>query len=218
MMSSELLLSARGIGLKYTAKTKLFKKAEDFWPFRGLDFDLFRGETLGVWGRNGAGKSTLMRIIAGIMEPDEGTLEISPTCRSIQLLTTKLGFERILTGRENAIMSGLLLGKSKAYMTSKVHQVQEFSELGDFFDRPVYSYSSGMVARLAFSIALQTDPDVLLIDETLGVGDRAFREKSSEAIKEMVKSDTTVVLVSHNKDAMDSLCDRIVYMDKQNKE
>jgi len=184
------------------------------WALRGLNLQIQRGEKLGIVGRNGCGKSTLLRLLAGIISPDEGTITFSRPGLHVQLLALGVGFEGNLSGAENAILSGLFMGKTRSHMESRLRDVQEFSELGDAFHRPVNTYSSGMNARLGFSIALQTDPDVFLIDEILGVGDHAFLLKSQAAIREKFKSDTTVVLISHDAQVIGDICTRAVWMNR----
>lgn len=211
-LEAGVVLKCSNVGICYRKPAKLgfglIKKEREYWPFRNLDFDLKEGETLGVFGRNGVGKSTLLRLLAGVVLPDEGEIVVKPN-QNVQLLSVNLGFERILSGRENSLMAGMLLGKSRADMMSKLDRIKEFSELGEFFEKPVYSYSSGMVARLGFSIALEADPDILLLDEVLAVGDQAFRDKSREEMKRLIKSGKSVVLVMHNRKQLESMSDRI---------
>ena len=160
-----------------------------------ISLDLYQGETLGIIGRNAAGKSTLLRLIAGIIRQDRGLFV--HRAQSTALLSLQAGFVPYLSGRENAIVSGLLLGLRRAEVEDKMQDIIDFSELGDFIDLPLSSYSSGMRARMGFAVAYQVDPDILLIDETLGDGDEAFQAKSSRAMHERIRSDRTIVLVSH---------------------
>jgi lipopolysaccharide transport system ATP-binding protein len=146
-------------------------------------------------------------MLAGVTDPDAGVLVKRPKLNT-QLLSVNLGFERILSGRENAVMAGMLLGKSRSEMTRLLETIKEFSELGDFFEEPVYSYSSGMVARLGFSVAIEAGPDVLLMDELLSVGDAHFREKSGRWIREARDRGICIVLVNHNQAMIDKFCDR----------
>jgi lipopolysaccharide transport system ATP-binding protein len=191
---------------KFSSKDK-----REFWPFKDFSLELKKGEVLGILGKNGAGKSTLLRLLAGVILPDAGVV-IRRDNSSVQLLTVNLGFERILTGRENAIMAGMLLGKSRAEVLARLDKVKEFSGLGNFFDEPVYAYSSGMVARLGFSVAVEADPDVLLLDEILSVGDAEFKEKSRAKTRELIRSGKSVVIVSHDSKTHDEFSDRIVQM------
>jgi len=177
-----------------------------------VSLSLERGKTLGIIGRNGAGKSTLLRVIAGIVKPDKGTV----SCFGLRasLLALNAGVLQHLSGRDNAIMSGMLLGLSRRSIEGRLEQIKEFSELGEYFDQPVSTYSTGMSARLGFSTALQADPDIILIDETLGVGDAEFRLKSRQALREKILSDKTIVLVSHEQAAIRGLCDRVLWVDQ----
>lgn len=184
------------------------------WALRGLRLDIRRGEKLGIVGRNGCGKSTLLRLLAGIISPDEGAITRARADLHVQLLALGVGFEGHLSGAENAVLSGLFMGKSRRHMLERLDEIQAFSELGDAFHRPVNTYSSGMNARLGFSIALQTDPDVFLIDEVLGVGDHAFLLKSQAAIREKFRDDTTVILISHDARVICDVCSRAVWMNR----
>ena len=188
-----------------------FFRQEKFWAINDVSFNVYHGETLGVIGRNGAGKSSLLRVLAGIVNPDIGKVVNHGVTAS--LLSLQVGFVNHLTGRENAILSGMMLGLSKGEVIKRMDDIREYSDIGDFFDQPVNNYSSGMRARLGFSIAIYVNPDVILLDEVLGVGDIEFREKSTATIKGIMKSDKTVVLVSHNGSVIKQLCDRVVWID-----
>ena len=205
------LLSLDKIAVSYRRK-RGFLKAGAYWALKDISFDLFPGETLGIVGRNGAGKSTLLLLLANIIQPDRG--DIVSTGAKASLLSLNAGLIPHLTGRSNAIMSGMLLGMRRKEIESIMDEVIEFSELEEFIDDPVKSYSSGMRARLGFSVAYQADPDILLIDETLGVGDARFAKKSSRALRKRIRSNKTVVLVSHNAKLVRRLCDRVVWIDK----
>ena len=204
------ILSLRNIGMSYTQKTGFLQK-NLYWALKDVSFDLYQGETLGVIGRNGAGKSTLLRLIAGIIAPDRG--DIIRTHARASLLSLAVGFSPHLTGRQNAILSGLLLGMRRQQVELKMDKIQEFAELGDFFDQPVRTYSTGMRARLGFSVAIQADQDIMLVDEVLGVGDEEFKIKSSSALKEKISSDKSVIIVSHIVPTLKELCDRIVWIE-----
>ena len=196
-------------GVAFRAQRRL--GGQRYWALEDVSLRLERGQRLGVIGRNGAGKSTLLRLIAGILEPDRGTVRREPvTC---QLLALALGFVGHLSGRDNAILSGLLLGLSRRHIEARIDAIREFSELGDFFEQPIASYSSGMVMRLGFSVAIQVEPDVLLIDEVLAVGDAHFQEKSSRALHERMREGSTVVLVSHEESRLADFCDRLVWIE-----
>jgi len=185
-------------------------KKPDFWALKGLDFDVKKGEVLGVIGRNGSGKSTLLKILSGLIIPDKGEF-VQHGKRPI-LLSLGAGFEQDLTGIENIYLNGLLLGQTKEQIDQKMDEIIEFSELGDFVHEPVRTYSSGMRSRLAFAIAITIDPEILLIDEVLGVGDQAFREKSKTAILEKIKQNRTVIIVTHSPSLVRELCDRCVWI------
>jgi len=205
------LLSLNHVGVAYRRRVGLFKR-EPFWALRDVNFDLFNGETLGIIGRNGVGKSTVLQIIAGMIEPDVGVIKrFQPAIAS--LLTLQVGFINHLSGRDNAILSGLMMGLSKQRIVECIDNIIDFSELGNAIDQPVYTYSSGMRARLGFSVAILAEPDILLIDETLGVGDIRFKEKSTAAIKQRIQSDQTVVLVSHNGGLIRELCNRVAWIE-----
>lgn len=210
MPEHEVLVSLQNVSMSYTVRAGMFKWSK-YTPLYDISFDLRRGETVGIVGRNGVGKSTLLRLIAGILEPDGGRI-VNHGAR-VSLLSLGVGFVPHLSGRENAMLSGMLLGLRRSEITRKMDAIREFSGLGDFFDQPLHTYSSGMRARLGFSVAIQVDPDVLLIDEILGVGDEEFRTKSTAEMKRMIKSDKTVVLVSHNLATLSELCDRLAWIE-----
>lgn len=212
-LGDDILLRCEEVGICYLKPYKLGQSHDredrEFWPFKDINLELKRGETLGVVGRNGAGKSTLLRLLAGIIKPDTGRLIKRPKL-NIQLLSVNLGFERILSGRENAVMAGMLLGKSRKDIESRLDAIKDFSELADFFEQPVYTYSSGMLARLGFSIAIEADPDILLLDEVLNVGDRPFRIKSRAKAVELIESGRSVILVSHDPKTLKDFTDRSI--------
>jgi len=204
------VISLQHVGVSYWRRRGPFRRSR-FWALRDVTFDLLYGETLGIIGRNGAGKSTLLRILARIIEPDRGTCEALDVHAA--LLSLKLGFVPHLSGRENALLSGMLQGMRRAEITSRLEAIVEFADLHDFIDQPIATYSSGMLARLAFAVAFQVQPEVLLIDEVWGVGDADFRQKSRRVMREMVSSRRTVVLVTHNLDLVRRFCDRAVWID-----
>lgn len=213
--SHQKVLSLSHVGVRYGRRSRPFSFSEGtqgFWALRDVTLDLFRGETLGVVGRNGAGKTTLLKILAGILKPDVGSYVNNGYQAS--LLSLQVGFVGYLSGRENAILSGLLLGMDRREIEHKMEAIVSFAELHDFIDEPIQTYSSGMRARLGFSTAFQVDPDVLLIDEVLGVGDAEFTEKSKAVMREKIQSDKTVVLVSHNAPMVRSLADRVVWIER----
>lgn len=211
-MAGNLILEVQNVGVSYRQRTGLLRY-DRFWGLEDVSFDLHAGETLGVIGANGAGKSTLLRLIARVTEPDRGRI-VRHQPMSSSLLALNVGFKPELSGRENAIISGLLLGLKMKEITRLLGRIREFSELGAFFDRPAGTYSTGMRARLGFAVAIHADRDILLIDEVLGVGDESFRLKSQHAMREKIRSNKTVVLVSHSMEAIRDLCDRVVWIDK----
>lgn len=211
-MTEKVILEARNVGLSYRQRTGVLR-FEHFWALDDVSFTLNAGETLGVIGGNGAGKSTLLRLIAGIVEPDRGHLWRQPGMTA-SLLALNLGFKPELSGRENVVISGLLLGLSLKKISALMDEIHDFSELGKFFERPVGTYSTGMRARLGFAVAIHADPDIMLIDEVLGVGDESFKLKSHHAMREKIRAKKTVVLVSHSMEAIQSLCDRVVWMNE----
>lgn len=204
------LISLSDVGLRYR-KRKSFFRHDYYEALTGVSFDVFPEETLGVIGRNGCGKSTLLKILAGIFLPDTGCVETNNT--KVSLLTLSVGFDPELSGRDNIIISALLLGAEKAEAYENIDKVIDFSELGSFIDEPVKTYSSGMKMRLGFSIAICIQPDVLLIDEVLGVGDLHFKKKAEAAIVEKITSRQTVVLVSHAGEQIKRLCDRAIWLE-----
>ncbi|HEY3858700.1 MAG TPA: ABC transporter ATP-binding protein [Gammaproteobacteria bacterium] len=210
-MSGETIIELKNVGVRYRRKAG-FMRSNAFWALHDVSFDLRHGETLGVIGRNGAGKSTLLRLLAGILAPDNGSI-MSKTDR-VSLLALQAGFIPALTGRENAVLSGILLGMQRAEVEARMDEMVRFAELEQFIDEPVRTYSSGMRARLGFTVAFQADPDVLLIDEVLGIGDASFKEKSSAAMREKIASDKTVVIVTHHPETILDLCDRVVWVEK----
>lgn len=191
-------------------------RREDDKIFRALEsvtLSFEKGKVYCVIGNNGAGKSTLLKVLAGIISPSSGILV--NRAKSIGLLSLGASFSRELTGKENIFLNGLLLGISKKYIEENIQKIIDFSEINDFIDRPVRTYSSGMVARLGFSIAINLKPQVLLIDEVLSVGDIHFKEKSSKALVELIKSkNKTVVIVSHDMSTVVNLCDEAIWLEK----
>jgi len=199
------------VGFTYRTLSGAFS-IERFQALKSVNLDIIPGETLGVIGSNGSGKSTLLKILARIYIPDEG--EILYNANKISLLSLALGFDPRLSGYDNAILSSMLLGATLREAKQKVAGIIDFSELGDFASHQVRTYSSGMRARLGFSVALNMKTDVLLIDEALAVGDAKFKAKSEKAITEKLSSSQTVVLVSHSAPQINRLCDRAVWIEK----
>jgi len=206
---SDVLVELQHVGVAFNARRRVNESR--FWALEDVSLTLRRGERLGVIGRNGAGKSTLLRVIAGILAPDRGRVQRGPV--SCQLLSLALGFVPHLSGRDNAVLSGLMLGLRRRDIVARLDAIREFSELGDFFGQPIAAYSAGMTMRLAFSVALQVEPDVLLIDEVLAVGDTEFQRKSGAALRARMREGHTVVLVSHNEPQIAALCDRVLWIE-----
>ncbi len=183
----------------------------EFWADRGITFALDKGDMLGIIGTNGAGKSTLLKAVSGIMVPTEGEIHVNGTIAA--LLELSSGFDKELTVQENAYLRGALLGYTRQFMDSKYNEIIEFAELQDFQDRPFKQLSSGMKSRLAFSIACLVEPDILILDEVLSVGDGAFRTKSEEKMKEILASGVTGLLVSHSILQVRAMCNKILWID-----
>lgn len=184
--------------------------AQKFWPLRDVSFEVAPGETLGLIGPNGAGKSTVLKIIARIIEPTSGRVKVNGRVNA--LLELGAGFHPELTGRENIYLNGSILGLSRATIRQKLDKIVAFSELERFIDVPVKHYSSGMYVRLGFSVAVHTDPDILLVDEVLAVGDQMFQQKCLDRINEIKQEGVTIVLVSHALDSVRSLCERAIWL------
>lgn len=186
-------------------------KPREFWALHHLNLEALPGEVLGVIGHNGAGKSTLLKLIARVLRPSYGRVivrgQVAP------LLEFGAGFHPELTGRENVFLNGALLGFTRQEMEEKFDRIVDFAELWDFIDMPMRTYSSGMYARLGFAVATDVEPDILLIDEVLAVGDEAFQRKSSERIKTFQNQGATIILVSHNMVSVQAMCHRVAWLD-----
>lgn len=186
------------------------KKERKFTALHEVDLEIKQGEVIGIIGRNGSGKSTLLRVISGIYPPDQGEVHAAGDISLLAGLGT--GFSAHQTGRENALLYGSILGHGEMEMRSKLEEIIDFSELGSFIDEPLRTYSAGMKARLGLAVASAINPNILLIDEVLGVGDPNFREKSKKKILSMVKGASTVVIVSHSFGLMSDICDRVILL------
>jgi len=186
-------------------------KYEEFWALKNVSFEVERGEVVGIIGHNGAGKSTLLKVISGILKPTGGSLEVHGNV--VPMLELGSGFDHDLTGRENIFLNGSILGYSEKYLKEKYEQIVEFSELGKFIDVPIRNYSSGMLMRLAFSIATVVQPEILIVDEILAVGDAAFQEKSKTRMLELMSGGTTVLFVSHSLEQIREMCDRVIWLE-----
>ena len=193
---------------------RLLKKQlryREFWALRDVTFHVRKGERVGILGLNGAGKSTLLKCIAGVLKPNEGTVTVNGSI--VPLLELGAGFDKDYTGAENIYLYGSMLGYSRAFIREKFDDIVKFSELGDFINVPVKNYSSGMKARLGFSIATIVEPDILILDEVLSVGDAKFKKKSAKKLNSMMKKGVTVLLVSHSSDQVLQICNRAIILD-----
>ena len=203
----------RIVSLKEFVITSLRKgiQRQEFTALQHVSFSVGRGETLGVIGNNGAGKSTLLKVISGILKPTEGNVKCYGNV--VPMLELGSGFDFDLTGRENIFLNGAILGYSKKYLTEKYDEIVDFSELGQFLETPIRNYSSGMLARLAFSIASVVVPEILIVDEILSVGDASFREKSYHRMMELMSGGTTVLFVSHDIGQIRNMCKNCVWLE-----
>lgn len=206
---SRVVLSLRNVGVRFKLSAKN-AQARYKEPLKGISLDINAGETLGVLGANGAGKSTLLKIMSGALQPDYG--DVTNHGVSIALLALQAGFDSNLTGRDNALFGGMLLGYSRREVAQRLEDIKAYAELGDYFDEPVRNYSSGMASRLGFAISTIISPDVLLVDEVLSVGDAHFRQKAERTMMRKIASGQTVVLVSHSRGQIANLCDRCVIL------
>jgi lipopolysaccharide transport system ATP-binding protein len=184
--------------------------AKEFWPLRDITFEVRRGEAIGIVGVNGSGKSTLLRLIAGAAYPSEG--EIAVRGRIAPLLLLGAGFQPDMTGRECIEINGTALGLDQRELAARFDDIVRFAELADFLDTPVRYYSSGMASRLGFAVAVHTDPDLMLIDEVLAVGDQAFQAKCTERIHQLRREGVTILFVSHSSGLVRQLCDRVLWL------
>ena len=191
------------------AKGKL--KYKEFWALKNVSFTVRPGEVLGIIGRNGAGKSTILKVISGILKPTEGSVSVRGNI--VPMLELGSGFDFDLTGRENIYLNGSILGYSSHFLDEKYDEIVSFSELGEFTEMPIRNYSSGMMMRLAFSIATVVNPEILIVDEILAVGDEAFQRKSRQRMLELMGGGTTVLFVSHSLDQIREMCDRVLWLD-----
>ena len=206
--------SDRIMSLKEFVTTALRGKLryQEFTALERVSFTVKKGETLGLIGRNGAGKSTMLKVISGILKPTEGSV----TCHGnvVPMLELGSGFDMDLTGKENIFLNGAILGYSEEFLKAKYDEIVEFSELGQFIEVPIRNYSSGMLARLAFSIATVVQPEILIVDEILAVGDAQFQEKSKRRMMELMGGGTTVLFVSHSIEQIREMCSKAVWLEK----
>ena len=203
----------RSGSLKETVTKLLSRKLKytEFTALRDVSFDVYNGDVLGIIGRNGAGKSTILKIISGIMKPTSG--RIVRNGNIVPMLELGSGFDYDLSGRENIFLNGAILGYEKQYLLSKYEEIVEFSELKDFIDVPLRNYSSGMIMRLAFSIAAVVEPEILIVDEIMAVGDENFQKKSRARMMELMGGGTTVLFVSHDMEQIREMCTRVIWLD-----
>ena len=226
----DLMIEAKGLGMRFDlglekgfsvkqAFVERFdpiqkarkRRRADFWALRGLSFRVQRGEVLGFVGANGAGKSTLLKLAAGVLKPSEGLLRVyGSVCPMIEL---GAGLDPELTARENIFLNAALMGYPERFIRDRFDEIVAFSELEDFLDVPVRNYSSGMTARLAFSVATVVDPEILIVDEILSVGDLAFQAKSEKKMLQMIRGGTTVLYVSHSIASLRALCGRVAWLE-----
>ena len=203
----------KAIGLKEYVMRKITGNYQvtEFWADKHIDFALDSGDMLGIIGSNGAGKSTLLKAVSGIMEPKEGSIRVKGNIAA--LLELASGFDGDMTVRENAYLRGAMLGYTRAFMDEKYGEIIAFAELEEFQDRPFRQLSSGMKSRLAFAICCMVDPDIIILDEVLSVGDGAFRKKSGDKMREILSSGVTGILVSHSIDQVKELCNKVLWLD-----
>lgn len=233
MSDNDIIIKASGVSKKFSRNlTSLMKygvydigksilglnvdssklRKDEFWAVGDVSFELCRGETLGIIGTNGSGKSTMLKMLNGIYMPDKGSIEIKGKVGA--LIEVGAGFHPLLTGRENIYVNGAILGMAKKEIDAKFDDIVAFADIGDFLDSPVKNYSSGMYVRLGFAVAVHTEPDILLVDEILSVGDVGFRAKSMKKIKSLLEIGTSVVFVSHDISTVIRICNRIMCLQK----
>ena len=195
----------------FTGLFKKKKKKEYFWALKNVSVDIKKGEVVGIIGSNGAGKSTLLKVVSGVYKPTKGTVKVDG--KISPMIELGAGFDGELTARENIYLNGSILGYSKKFINEKFDEIVEFSELKDFLDVPIKNFSSGMTAKLAFSISTIVEPEILIVDEILSVGDIKFQEKSKNKMMSMIEGGTTVLYVSHTLEAIESICTKVIWLD-----
>lgn len=195
----------------FNFKKRKNKKSQYFWALKNIDLEIKKGEVVGFIGCNGAGKSTLLKVVSGVMKPTEGKVEVNGAISP--MIELGAGFDAELTARENIFLNGAVLGYSEKTIKEKFQEIVDFSELHEFLDAPIKNFSSGMIARLAFSIATIVDPEILIVDEILSVGDINFQDKSKNKMIKMIKGGTTVLYVSHSLEAIKSICTTAVWLE-----
>ncbi len=222
---SEVVIDLREVGKKYivhhekptlaedVGRLLRFKPREEYWALRGVDLQVHRGEKVGFYGPNGAGKTTLLKLIAGISAPTEGRVRTKG--RIISLIDLEAGFHPDLTGQENIFLNGLVIGMSRPEIESKFAQIVDFAGIGDFITAPLYTYSSGMKLRLGFSVAIHAEPEILLLDEVMNMGDEEFQRKTKLAMKDTFKQKMTILYTSHIFQDLAAACDLIYFVAKK---
>ncbi len=208
-MSSEKVDNLKDYVIKFLKRELMYK---EFWALKDVTFKVEKGDRVGIVGLNGAGKSTLLKVVSGVLKPTEGKVKIKG--KIAPLLELGAGFDKQYTGAENIYLYGAMLGYSKSFLQEKYEEIVKFSELGDFINVPVKNYSSGMKSRLGFAIATIVEPDILILDEVLSVGDAKFRKKSLKKVKSMIKNNVTVLFVSHSIDQMLDVCNKAILLEK----
>ena len=207
-----------GIDKINTLKEVLIKSVKrqmpknEFWALNDVSFSVETGDVIGIVGENGAGKSTLLKVVSGVLQPTQGVVKVDGVIAP--MLELGAGFDSELTARENIYLNGSILGYDKKFLESKYDEIVEFAELKDFMEVPIRNFSSGMLARLAFSISTLVDPEILIVDEILSVGDLAFQKKSYDKMKSMIMGGTTVLFVSHSVDTIREICNKALWLDK----
>lgn len=222
-MDQDIAISVRQVSKKFrlfnSPKERIaealhpFRKKyhREFWALKDVSFDIYRGEIVGILGRNGSGKSTLLQIICAVMQPTEGAVEVSG--RISALLELGAGFNPEFTGRENVLLNGSIMGVSRPEMLQRLPAIEAFADIGDFFDQPVKTYSSGMFVRVAFAAAIHVDPEILVVDEALSVGDSKFQHRCFQRIREFMEQGKTILVVSHSTDTLLRICNRGIVFD-----
>lgn len=208
-IANEKIQNLKEYFIKVAKRELMFK---EFVAVDDVSFEVRRGDVFGLVGTNGSGKSTMLKVVAGVLMPSEGVIEVNGTISP--LIELGAGFDMELTARENIYLNGALLGHSKKFMDDQIDEIIDFAELHNFMEMPLKNYSSGMVARIAFAIATVTDPDLLIVDEVLSVGDFLFQQKCEERIQRMIANGTTVLIVSHSTDQIERLCNRALWIEK----
>ena len=217
-MKKKILIELENVGLCYHRSASFFlssnkrlRKEKDFWALQDVSLRVCEDETVGIIGRNGSGKSTISMVISGALKPDKGNVRVNG---KVQLLALGVGFRPTMTGRDNVLISGSILGMSRREIKEKMDEIEEFAELGDFFDEPVKIYSAGMKSRLGFAISTAVNPDILILDEVMSTGDASFRKKAEQRMKEMRERSKAQLVVSHSPGQVNDMCSRVVWLEK----